>query len=308
MSNRGGSRNRGSGSWREDDNWGDDRYAPPPPRRQGSSRGSAQGASRAPRPRYDQDDDHRAAPSRSRRANAWEDDDRWGDTAAADGMTGADQRTGTIRATPENDAAASLLDCQGWARMAALGELSPAKRRGVSIRGLLVALVVVAILGGLGYGAYTLLRSQGSAARPTAIVPDAAFATYTPGPTPTPATNFKEFASARAKYVLSYPNTWAVSSNEAKLQQQYDYTEASDPPNSPSHVSVEQAGSSRTTPSRRSSRARSRSAAERLHLHRSHHRAGEADSGRRDMGAARIRHQRQRAAAAHGDSGDPPRW
>jgi hypothetical protein len=73
-------------------------------------------------------------------------------------------------------------------------------------------------------------------------VPDAAFATYTPGPTPTPATNFKEFASARAKYVLSYPNTWAVSSNEAKLQLQYDYTDVFNPPNSPSHVSVEQAG------------------------------------------------------------------
>jgi hypothetical protein len=116
------------------------------------------------------------------------------------------------------------------------------KKGSFPVRGLLVALVVVAILGGLGYGAYTLLRSQGSAAHSTVVVPDAAFATYTPGPTPTPATNFKEFASARAKYVLSYPNTWAVSSNEAKLQQQYDYTDVFNPPNSPSHVSVEQAG------------------------------------------------------------------
>jgi hypothetical protein len=119
---------------------------------------------------------------------------------------------------------------------------SSEKKGSFPIRGALVALVIAVIIGGLGFGGYTLLRSQGQAAQPTAIVPDAAFATYTPGPTPAPPTNFKEFASTRAKYVLSYPNTWAISSNEAKLQQQYDYTDVFNPPNSPSHVSVEQAG------------------------------------------------------------------
>jgi hypothetical protein len=104
-----------------------------------------------------------------------------------------------------------------------------------------VALVSVAILAGLVFGGYTLFRSQAPAAHSTVIVPDAAFATYTPGATPTTAANFKEFASARAKYVLSYPDAWAVSSNDAKLQQQYDYTDVFNPPNSPSHVSVEQA-------------------------------------------------------------------
>lgn len=129
----------------------------------------------------------------------------------------------------------------GAYRGAGRGE-SENEGRSFPVRGLIVALVVVVILGGLGFGGYTLLRSQGQTAQPTVIIPDAAFATYTPGPTPTPATNFKEFASTRAKYVLSYPNTWAVSSNEAKLQQQYDYTDVFNPPNSPSHVSVEQAG------------------------------------------------------------------
>ncbi|HEY7021680.1 MAG TPA: hypothetical protein VH349_11230 [Ktedonobacterales bacterium] len=243
MSNRGGSRNRGSGSWREDDDWGDDRYAPPPPRRQSSSRGSAQGAARAPRPRYDDEDDYRAPSSRSRRPSAWEDDDRWGENAGG----GWNDRGGPTDwndpryAGERRGGIASGLSGMGAYR--GIGRAESGEKKGsFPIRGLVVALVVVAILGGLGYGAYTLLRSQGSAARPTAIVPDAAFATYTPGPTPTPATNFKEFASARAKYVLSYPNTWAVSSNEAKLQQQYDYTDVFNPPNSPSHVSVEQAG------------------------------------------------------------------
>jgi hypothetical protein len=128
----------------------------------------------------------------------------------------------------------------GAYRGAAQGEQDTG-RRSFPIRALIIGLVIVAILGGLGYGGYTLLRSQPPSARPTVVVPDAAFATYTPGPTPAPAANFKEFASARSKYVLSYPGTWAVSSNDAKLQQQYDYTDVFNPPNSPSHVSVEQA-------------------------------------------------------------------
>jgi hypothetical protein len=242
MSNRGGSRNRGSGSWREGEGWGDDRYAPPPPRRQGSSRGSAQGAARAPRPRYDDEDDYRAAPSRSRRPSAWEDDDRWGDNGGGwDDRGGPTDWNDPRYAGDRRGGIASGMSGMGAYRGVGRAESSE-KKGSFPVRGLIAALIVAAILGGLGFGAYTLLNSRGQAAQPTAIMPDAAFATYTPGPTPTAPTNFKEFASTRAKYVLSYPNTWAVSSNESKLQQQYDYTDVFNPPNSPSHVSVEQAG------------------------------------------------------------------
>ncbi len=162
------------------------------------------------------------------------------------------------------------------------------------------------ILGGLGYGAYTLLRSQGPAAHQTAIVPDAAFATYTPGPTPTPATNFKEFASARAKYVLSYPNTWAVSSNEAKLQQQYDYTDVFNPPNSPSHVSVEQAGVFSYYTEQKIIQGEVTGAQQSGFTFTEVTTAQAKQTvGGASMGTTRIRHQRQWAAAAHGDSGDP---
>jgi hypothetical protein len=227
MSNRGGSRyrgdderarrsagSRGGGIW-GDDGWDEDRYAAPPPRHQGSSRGSAQGA----------------PSSRSRRANAWDDDDSWGADEYGGGWD--DPRYAEDR----RSAGALGLGAYGGARRAE----RDVKGRSFPVRGLLVALVGIVILGGLGFGGYTLLHSQGQAAHSTVVVPDAAFATYTPGPTPTPPTNFKEFASARAKYTLSYPNTWAVSSNDAKLQQQYDYTDVFNPPNSPSHVSVEQA-------------------------------------------------------------------
>lgn len=253
MSNRGGSRYRGDderarrgggnpgGSWRENDDRDDDRYSPPPPRRQGPSRGSAQGASRAPRPGYDADDDFRAPSSRSRRPNAWDDDGwdganggsadaEWGDQ---DGPTDwNDPRyAGDRRGAPSG---------MGAYRGAARAEQG-AGRRSFPVRGLLVGLVGVIILAGLVFGGYTLLRSQAPSARPTVVVPDSSFATYTPGATPSPAANFKEFPSARAKYVLSYPSAWAVSSNDAKLQQQYDYTDVFNPPNSPSHVSIEQA-------------------------------------------------------------------
>jgi hypothetical protein len=239
MSNRGGSRYRGSGSWRENDDWDDDdRYTPPPPRRQGTSRGSAQGASRAPRPRYDEDDDYRAAPSRSRRPN-FQDDDQWDQGNAGWDEQGGPANWNDPRYTGDRRGLASGMPGMGVYRDA--GQVNDDKKRSFPIRGLLVALVAAVILGGLGYGGYTLLRSQGQTAHPTTIVPDAQFATYTPGPTPTPPANFKEFASARAKYVLSYPETWAVSSNDSKLQQQYDYTDVFNPPNSPSHVSVEQA-------------------------------------------------------------------
>jgi hypothetical protein len=224
--------NRGVGSWQDDDPDPDDRFAPPP-RRQGSSQGSPRAG--RPQPRYDQDEDDRGAGSRAGRANTWDNGDGWGD------QDGGPAGWNDPRFYDERqDARASGIGL-GRGASAARSRRNDADGRSFPIGGLLVALVSIAVLAGLGFGGYKLLTAQAPATRPTTLVAEAPFATYTPGPTPAPIANFKEFASARAKYVLSYPNTWAVSSNEGKLQQLYDYTDVFNPPNSPSHVSVEQA-------------------------------------------------------------------
>jgi len=259
MSNRGGSRYRGDddqarryqgnrgASGRDEDDWeSDDRYLPPPPRRQGSSQGAS--SARQQQRRYDEDDDYRGGPSRSRKANAWDDDASWeggrGGLADAPGWDDqGDGPTGWNDPRYTNERRGAPATALGAFRGASGGRAGrDGERRSFPIRVLLVAMVVVGILTGLGFGVYSLLRSQGQPAHSTVVMPDASFATYTPGPTPTPPANFKEFASARSKYILSYPGTWAISSNDAKLQQQYDYTDIFNPPNSPSHVSVEQAG------------------------------------------------------------------
>jgi hypothetical protein len=90
----------------------------------------------------------------------------------------------------------------------------PAKRKagalGIAIRLLTVVMVVVGLVTVVGpelapkLGKY--LPFLGGAAQPT----PPAFATYTPGPTPTNLPNYKLFSSPSMGYAMAYPSSWGT--------------------------------------------------------------------------------------------------
>jgi hypothetical protein len=114
-----------------------------------------------------------------------------------------------------------------------------AKPRG---RGPLVLLLgglvlVILVVGGLF--AYSALANKGG--HSTTPVADDPYTAPT-GPTPTVSPNFKAFASDRSKYSITYPSAWNASSDERKVQSQYDYIDKFELQNAPSRLLVEQAG------------------------------------------------------------------
>jgi hypothetical protein len=66
--------------------------------------------------------------------------------------------------------------------------------------------------------------------------------TYTPGPTPTPPANFKEFDSSHALYVLDYPKSWTETPSTSGSGSSYDYVDLFARASPPASLTVEQAG------------------------------------------------------------------
>ena len=104
--------------------------------------------------------------------------------------------------------------------------------------GLVLALCVVAI--GVLKGPSLLSRIDGGGSVTSDNAPP--FVTYTPGPTPTPPTNFKEFDSARALYVLDYPKSWTTSTSTSPTGGSYDYIDEFLRSSPEASLVVEQAG------------------------------------------------------------------
>ncbi len=71
-----------------------------------------------------------------------------------------------------------------------------------------LGVLLAALLVGGGVLVAPKLLSKGS---PSATTPPSAFATYTPGPTPTPAANYTLFSSKRSAYMLTYPKAWSAT-------------------------------------------------------------------------------------------------
>jgi hypothetical protein len=89
-----------------------------------------------------------------------------------------------------------------------------------------IMLVVIAfVLVGVGIverHALSQLVHRFTSGSPT---PPHAFATYTPGPTPTVLPNYKQWANTSAGYVLNYPQQWAEKSDNSPSGGQPDYTD-----------------------------------------------------------------------------------
>ena len=104
----------------------------------------------------------------------------------------------------------------------------------------LVAAVIVLALVVVAAGAGYLERGKILARlRPAATAP--AFATYTPGPTPTVLPKFKQYASKNAAYVLNYPDTWTLSSINTPSGGLPDYADTFEQGNPPAAFAVERA-------------------------------------------------------------------
>lgn len=275
MSNRGGgSRSRGGGSWDDDA----DVRNRPASRRDVGSRSRSGGlrdedfdeyedlrprnaqpkpgrdSSRAGKQRWnswdDTDDDvsertrrkqwDAPAPHRGQSHANWErqDDPRYGDPRASSaGLARRDLRD----ARPDRDAFGLGQAARPGGRVATAERSErDTKKPGVP-RGALIILALVALVA-VGGGAAYFFSQSAKAARPTTLIADAPFATYTPGASPTAIANFKDFSSTRSKYTVQYPGAWTVASHENTIDQLPDYSDVFSLPSSPSHVSIEYAG------------------------------------------------------------------
>jgi hypothetical protein len=118
---------------------------------------------------------------------------------------------------------------------------SPGRRRRVTL--LLVAVLVIVVV---SVGAVGVVLKPGILARlhggTTAGDNAPPFVTYTPGPTPTPPANFKEFDSPHAHYVLDYPKGWTESSSPPGSGTTYDYVDSFTSASPAASLTVEQAG------------------------------------------------------------------
>jgi hypothetical protein len=84
---------------------------------------------------------------------------------------------------------------------------------------LLLVVALAVVVGGVLLGSGLLRKLNGGTSAPTAP----AFATYTPGPTPTPVAGFKDYKSTQSQFVLNYPQAWSQSSANDTSQGQPDY-------------------------------------------------------------------------------------
>ena len=127
-------------------------------------------------------------------------------------------------------------------RGAGRGDGRPASKRkrsrGVAavVVGLVVLVAMVVVIIGVSQRSAILERLPGGAPQTNAHP----FATYTPGPTPTPVPNYKEFSSDNALYVLNYPAKW-VEQTSNQPNTGYDYVDTFIAQNPYAAVIVEQA-------------------------------------------------------------------
>ncbi|HUY79787.1 MAG TPA: zinc ribbon domain-containing protein [Ktedonobacterales bacterium] len=122
---------------------------------------------------------------------------------------------------------------------------APNRQRQIAL--VLIIILGLAAVGGLGYHfapasikskVHHLLGSSPSVSAPT--VPP--FATYTPGPTPTPLANDKINVSAPLHYVIDYPSAWLLGSNSTTTSGQYDNLDTYSQPSADTRITVETAG------------------------------------------------------------------
>lgn len=194
----------------------DERYATRNPRSERGSRnaGYVDGA----------DADHWTPPSRAAR------DPQAGNGSSARGRSSANGSRGPTPGAARGRAGQSRNGARGGAR-------AKRSRRG-PIVGIIIALLVVAIIAG-GAVLGTRLSQQNNAPIVSSGPP---FATYTPGPTPTPPAKYTELVSDRLGYVASYPQGWSETASSDTSQAQYDYWDTFTQASPQAVVVIEQAG------------------------------------------------------------------
>lgn len=118
---------------------------------------------------------------------------------------------------------------------------SPKKRGRGGLIAAVVSLLVVVLLAGGGFlarGEILALLHHGNTGGAT---PAPAFATYTPGPTPTVLSNYKLYVSTRSLYAVEYPSAWNIQNQSATSGGGYDYLDTYQQANPPAEVGIESA-------------------------------------------------------------------
>lgn len=127
---------------------------------------------------------------------------------------------------------------EGWSAGWQAAEARPAKKKrrsGGVIVAVLLLLVVAAL--GAGFAKRDAILGRLGPGSPTA----SAFATYTPGPTPTAPAQYKQFVSPKGQYILAYPQAWTVKSDSTPSGGQPDYVDTFNQATPAVVVAVEQA-------------------------------------------------------------------
>ncbi len=137
---------------------------------------------------------------------------------------------------------------RGLAPAGAADTPKKASNRQRQIAIVLIIIFGLALIGGVGYKfAPASIKSRvhhllGTGA-PTANAPTVPpFATYTPGPTPTPLANDKVNVSPSLRYVIDYPSAWLLSTNNTTTSGQYDNLDTYTQPSTDTRLTVETAG------------------------------------------------------------------
>lgn len=160
-------------------------------------------------------------------------DDSWNLPAISEAQMPATGWTGDWNAAPSMSAPAGRPGARGTAKPSAKRE----RGRGLTVLvvGLVALIAVAVVIVGVSERSAILDKLPG-APRTNAH----AFATYTPGPTPTPVANYKEFSSDHALYVLNYPGQWTEQTS-SQPNTGYDYVDTFTQQSPYTAVIVEQA-------------------------------------------------------------------
>lgn len=129
-------------------------------------------------------------------------------------------------------------DGVGWTGDWQAAERRPAKKRrrtGAIVVAMLLLMLIAAL--GAGFAKRDAILSRLGHGGPT----PSAFATYTPGPTPTVPPQYKQFVSPKGQYILAYPQAWTVTSDASPSGGLPDYVDTFNQATPAVVVAVEQA-------------------------------------------------------------------
>ena len=186
---------------------------------------------------YDESAAWEARSPRGRAAN-YPLEDSWNLPAVSEAQLPAAGWTGDWHAAPATPAPTlPPRDKRASARGTTKSSAKRKRGRGLTavVVGLVALIAIAAVIVGVSERSVLLSKLPGAAPTNAHV-----FATYTPGPTPTPVASYKEFSSDHSRYVLNYPEKWTAQTS-SQPNTGYDYVDSFSQQSPHAAVIVEQA-------------------------------------------------------------------